>query len=321
MKKLWLNRDRKSPSNGRGRKGLVATSIGATMALTSILYPAAASANPALTHLVKTRCLDGRGVIDITLMNGTNEPVDVNYDVTELQSFPSRTMTADPLAAATASVTGRHDATYTVTMSYAGLERTERVDVNCVPRGLSASQDFSWEVTPTCESSGGMLNLVFSNGTDDPVDYSWDITELRAFAPRSATAQPDSSNTHRVTGRHDDVYTLTVEYNGLERTEQVEVDCVPEGLSASQDFSWEITPVCAPSGGVIELVFSNGTDEPVSYSWDITELYAFAPRTATVGVDRTKTHNVYGRHDRRYTVTIEYNGLERTEQVDVDCQP
>lgn len=327
MRKLRLSRDKTqsvtTPSTSRRRTSrrhrlLAATSIGATMALTSMLQPAVAAAVPGLTHLVTTRCQGGSGVIDITMLNGSNSPVDVSYDVTELQSFATRTMTANPLSAVTGSVTGRHDATYTVTMEYAGLERTALAEVDCVVDGIPASQDFTWEIAPTCESSGGMLTLNFSNGTDGAIDYTWDVTELGGFAARSETVDAQSFKSHRVTGRHDDTYTVTIEYDGLERTEQVEVNCA--GIPASQDFTWEITPTCAPSGGVLNLVFSNGTDDAVDYSWDVTELRSFAPRSVTVDPASTKTHQVFGRHDRRYTITIEYNGLERTEQVDVACE-
>lgn len=295
-------------------------SIVACVALTAVLYPTAAAANGGLLHSITTRCLGDRGVIDIAATNMTNAPIDVTYDVTELQSFPARLMTVDPLSNTMASVTGRHDAIYTVTLEYAGLEQTEQVEVDCVAEGIPATPEFSWTADATCEASGGMLTFNFSNGTLSPVEYSWDVTQLQGFAARVQTAAPQSIDTHRVTGRHDATYTLTIEYNGLERTEQVEVDCVTEGTPAGPEFTWDIHSTCEPSGGVLNLVFSNGTNGPIDYSWDVTELMAFAPRESTLASQTVETHRVFGRHDRRYTVTIEYNGLERTEQVDVDCQ-
>lgn len=317
MRKLWQNRTRRT----RRRNPLAAViSVGACMALASVLHPTIAAADPGVAHAVTTRCVGDRGVIDISATNATNAPINVVYDVTELQSFPARTMAVDPLSQATASVTGRHDASYTVTLEYVGLERTEVVEVDCVSEGIPAAPEFSWTAEPSCEASGGMLSFTFSNGTLDPVDYTWDVTELQGFAPRAHTAAPQSVETHRVTGRHDATYTLTIEYNGLERTEQVEVDCVVEGIPASEDFEWTIHSTCEPSGGVLNLVFSNGTNAPIDYTWDVTELMAFAPRESTLTAQSLETHRVFGRHDRRYTVTIEYNGLERTEQVDVSCQ-
>lgn len=242
-------------------------------------------------------CLNGNGVVTVSLDNPTSDPIATTIT---MGSLAPRPVIAEPDQLTVERFSGRPDGIITATVD-AGYIIEDDVVVTCDP---------PISLTQACIADNGAVFIDLTNQTAATATYS---VQLGNLSPRTLTLDSAESGRISITGRRDGVLPLTISVDGaIVTNESIRVDCDP-------DIEVVAESGCLGENGLVSVTVTNVTDTDATYSIAVGSL---APRMRMISTGDTTLVRVSGRPDGDLAVVVERDGsVVDTSTVTVACDP